>query len=126
MCLCNKGCGFNTSHITGLHVKWAACVQNDQPFTLPDTHVFQHKMVAASDTVTQVASNNGGGTQYLPPINGGTSHAPLGGLHYMDTAVLASQYAVQTKYVCEHQKNAVSDPELSSLIDELQKAWNLN
>ena len=40
ICLCNKGCGFYTSHTTGLHNTWAACVQNNQPFTLPATFVF--------------------------------------------------------------------------------------
>ena len=47
ICLCNKGCGFNTSHNTGFHYTWNACVKNNQPFSLPDTHVFQNKMVAA-------------------------------------------------------------------------------
>ena len=44
----------------------------------------------------------------------------------MGAAVIASQYAVQIKYVCEHHKNAVSGPELSLFIVDLQKAWNLN
>ena len=80
MCLYNKGCGFNTSHTTGLHDKWASRVKNNQPFTLPATHAFQNKMVPASGTVPQVDSNNGGSTQYPPPINGVTDPAPVGGL----------------------------------------------
>ena len=83
-------------------------------------------MVASSVTVNQVALNNGGGTQFPPPINGGTTPDPVGSLHHMGADILASQYSVQTNYACEHRNNAVSDPELSSLIDELQKAWNLN
>ena len=126
MCLCNKGCGFNTSHTTGFHDTWAACVKNNQPSTLPATHVFQKKMVAASGTVTQVASNNGGGNQSPPPIISGTDPAPVCGLHHMVAAVLASQYAVQPKSICEHHKNAVSYPELSSFVSDLHKAWNLN
>ena len=43
MFLCNKVCGFNTSHITGFCDIWAACVKNNQPFNLPATHVFQKK-----------------------------------------------------------------------------------
>ena len=81
MCLCNKGCGFNTSHTTGFHDTWAARVHNNQPFIFPVTHFFQKKIVAASGTVPQVASNNVGGTQYLPPINGGT--APACNLNYL-------------------------------------------
>ena len=77
MCLCNKCCGFNTSNKTGFHDTWAARVKNNQPFTLPSTHVFQNKTVAASCTVTQVASNNGGGTQDPTPINGATATAPV-------------------------------------------------
>ena len=41
LCLCNKGCRFNTSHTTGFHDTWYACVKNNQPFTLLYTHVFQ-------------------------------------------------------------------------------------
>ena len=26
MCLCNRCCGFNSSHTTGFHDTWAACV----------------------------------------------------------------------------------------------------
>ena len=37
----------------------------------------------------------------------------------MVAAILASQYSVQTKSVCEHHKNDVSDPELSLLISDL-------
>ena len=94
MCLCNKVFGFNTSHTTGFHDIWAAFVKNNQPFTLPATHVFQNKMVATIDTVTQAASNNGGGTQAPTPINIGTAPDPVDGLHHMGDAVLASQYAV--------------------------------
>ena len=95
MCLCNKGYGFNTSHTTGFHDTWAACVKNNQPFTLPATHVFQNKMVAAIVTVTQVTSNNIVVTQYLSHINGGTATTPFGGLHHMGDDVLASHYAVK-------------------------------
>ena len=89
------------------------------------THVFQNKMVAASGAVTQVASNNGVGTQSPPPINGVTAPDTVGGLHYMGAAVLVSQYAVKTKSVCQHHKNYVSDTELSYFIYNLHKAWNL-
>ena len=44
----------------------------------------------------------------------------------MGAAILASQHAVQTKSLCEHYNNSVSDPELSSFIAVLQKDWNLN
>ena len=125
MCLCNKGCGFNKSHTTGFYDTWAACVKNNQPFTLPATHVFK-KMVSGSNTVPQVASNNGGGTQYPPPINVGTSPDLVVSLHHMGDAVPDSQYSVQKKAVCEHHKNYVSDPEISSFISDLQKACNLN
>ena len=94
MCLCNKGCGFNTSHITGFHDTWYACVQNIQPLTLSDTHVFKNKMVAARGTVNQVASNNGGVTQYPPRINGVTAPYHAGGIYNISAAVLASQYIV--------------------------------
>ena len=97
-------------------------MKNNQPFTLPAIHVFQNKMVSASYTVPQVDSNNVGGTQYLPPINYNTATDPVGGLHYMGAAVLSPQYSFQTKFVCEHHKNAVSDPELSLFISDLQKA----
>ena len=110
MCLCNKGCGFNTSHNTVLHDTWDTCVKNNQPFTFPDTHVFQQKMTAASGTVTQVTSNNGGWTQALTSINVGTATDPIVGLHHMGDFSLASQYAVKKKCVFEHHKNAVSDP----------------
>ena len=116
MCLCNKGFGFNNSHTPRFYDIRAACVQNNKPFDLPATHVFQNIIVSTSDY------NNGGGTQALTYINGGTAPDPVGGLHHIGDAVLASQYAVQTNYVCEHQKNAVSDPELSLLISDLQKA----
>ena len=43
MFLCNKGCGFITSHTTGLHDTWDACMKNNQPFTFTDTHAFQQK-----------------------------------------------------------------------------------
>ena len=58
MCLSNKGCGFNNSYTTGFHDTWAARVQNNKPFTLPATHLFQNKMAASIVTVTQFASNN--------------------------------------------------------------------
>ena len=67
MCLCNKGCGFYTSHTTVLHDTWTACVKNNEPFTLSETHIFENKMVAEGGIVTQGASNNGGDTQDLPP-----------------------------------------------------------
>ena len=51
-----------------------------------------------------------------PPINGDTAPDYVGGLHHMGAAILASQYAGQTKSVCEHHKNAVSDPLLSLFI----------
>ena len=44
----------------------------------------------------------------------------------MGAAILASHCAGQTKSVCEHHKNAVSDPELSLFIYDLHKACNLN
>ena len=65
---------------------------------MPSTHVFQKKMVAERGTVTQVASNNGGGTQSPPPINFSTAPAPVGVLHHMGDAVLSSQYAVQKTF----------------------------
>ena len=37
----------------------------------------------------------------------------------MGAAVIASQCSFQTKFVCEHHKNDVSDPELSLLIYDL-------
>ena len=126
MCRCNKGCGFNVSRTTGFHGTWAACLQNNQPFTLPATSVFQKKMVSASITVHQVASNNVGCTQSPPPIHGGTDPAPDGCLHHMGSSVLAYHYAFQNNYVCEHHNNSVSDPELSSFVADLQKGCNLN
>ena len=89
------------------------------------THVFQKKMLASSGTFTQVASNNGGGNQSPPPINVGTSPDPVDSLHHMGTDVIYYKYVFQTNYACEHHKNSVSDPELSLLIDDLHKAWNL-
>ena len=83
-------------------------------------------MVEASSTVPQVAYNTGGGTQYPPPINGGTAPVTVGGPHHMGAAVLDSRYSVQTKSACEHHKSFVSDPELSLFISDLQKSWNLN
>ena len=53
-------------------------------------------MVTASGRVTQVASNNVGGTQAHPPINVGTSPATVGFLHHMGAAVISSQYSFQT------------------------------
>ena len=125
MCLYNKGCGFNTSHNNGLQDTWYACVQNNQPLTLPDTHVFQKKEVVSSGTVTQVTSNNWGDTQDPTPTNGGTDTAPVGVLHHIGAAILASQYEDQKHSLYEHQKNAVSHPEFSSLIDDLNKSYNL-
>ena len=52
-------------------------------------------MVAASGIVTQVATNNVGGTPAPPPINGGTTPAHVGCLHRMGSSSLAYQYAVQ-------------------------------
>ena len=75
---------------------------------------------------SQVTSNNIVVTQYLSHINGGTATAPVGGLHHMGDDVLASNYAVKKKSVCEHHKNYVSDPELSLFISGLQRVWNLN
>ena len=83
-------------------------------------------MAASSGTVNQVASNNVGGTQSLPPINDNTAPITVGSQNHVDASVLTSNYAVQTKYVCEHYKKTVSDPELSSLIYDLQKACNWN
>ena len=97
--ICNKGCGFNTSHTTGFHDTWAVYVQNNQPFTLPATHVFGKKMLSESGTVPQVASNNGYGTQSPTPINGNTDPDPDGGLHHMDEAVLASQQPFKKVYI---------------------------
>ena len=94
MCLYSKGCGFNTSHNTGLRDTRSACVKNNQPFTFPANHVFQKKMVEESGTVPQFASNNGGGTQSPPPINSGTDTDPVEVLHHMGTAILVSQYEV--------------------------------
>ena len=76
-------------------------------------------MVAESGTVPQVTSNNGVGTQSLPPIDGDTYPDPICDLHHMVYAASASQYAVQTNYICEHQKHYVSDPELYSFISYL-------
>ena len=71
-------------------------MQNNQPLTFPATHLFQNKMVSASITVPQVASNNGGVTQDPLPINGGTdpAPAPVGFLHHIGAVVLASNYTV--------------------------------
>ena len=113
MCLCNKGCRFNTSATTGLHDTWSACVKNNQPLTLSDNYVFQNIMIASISTVTQVVSNHGVVTQYPPPINGGTSPALVVSLHHIGDATLISQYSVQKYYVCEHHKNAVPYPEFS-------------
>ena len=66
-------------------------------------------MVAGRGTVPHLASNNGGGTQAPPTINGGTAPATASGLHHMGADVLASPYEVKN-YVCEHHKNSVSDP----------------
>ena len=77
MCLCNEGFGFNTSHATGFHDTWAACVQNNQSFTLSATHVVQKKIVVSSGTVPQVVSNHLGGNQALPTMYGGTAPAPF-------------------------------------------------
>ena len=126
MCLYSKGCGFNTTHTTSFHDTRADCVQNNQPFTFLATHLFQKQMVQASGTFNQVASNNGRGTQYTPPINGGTNPAPVDGLYHMSADILYSKYAVQKKPWCEHQRDAVSNPELFLFISDLQKAWNLN
>ena len=98
--LCNKGCGFNTPHTTGFHDTWSTCVQNNQPFTLPDTHVFQNKMLVERITVTQVASNNVGDTHYPPPINGSNVPDSIGSLHHMGSAVIYSQNEVKEKSVC--------------------------
>ena len=92
---------------------------------MPDTHVFENIIVAASGTLPQVTSNNGGVTQAPTPINGGTDPDPVGGINHMGASVLASQYTVQTKSVYEHHNNDVSDLELSLFISDLQKAWNL-
>ena len=70
-------------------------------------------MAESSITVHQIASNNRGVNKIPPPINGGTTPAPVGGLYNMVAAILDSQYEVQTKSVCEHHKNDVYDPELS-------------
>ena len=83
-------------------------------------------MVARSRTFSKFTSNNGEGTQAPPPINGGTDPAPVGGLRHMGTVVLASQYSVQRNYLCEHQNNYFSDPELSLFISYLHKPFNLN
>ena len=83
-------------------------------------------MIASSVTVPQVTSNNGGGTKSPPPINDGTSPAPVSGLYHMGATVLDYQYSVQTNYACEHHKSSVSYPELSLFIYDLQKACNLN
>ena len=83
-------------------------------------------MAAASGTVLQVASNNGVGTQSLLPSNGSNAPAPVADLYHMGSTVLASQYAVKKHYVCKHHKNSVSDPELSSFISDLHRAYNLN
>ena len=71
-------------------------MQNNQLLTFTATHVFQNKMVAASITVLQVASNNGGVTQDPLPINGDTTPAPapVDVLHNIGAVVLASQYTV--------------------------------
>ena len=79
-------------------------------------------MLAASGTVTQVASNNGGGTRYPPPINSNTVPAPFGGLKHMGNVVLDSPYSVQNSYVCKMHNKSVSDTEISSLISDLQEA----
>ena len=79
---------------------------------MPATHVFQNKILAASGKVPQVASNNGVGNQYPPPIDGVTYTAPISGLHHMFAVVLSSQYVFKKNYVCEHHNNYVSDPEL--------------
>ena len=101
-------------------------MQNNQHFPVPATHVFQNKTAAAIFTVPQVASNNGGGTQSLTPINGGTAPDPVCGLHHTGAVIISSQYSVQKKYLFDHHNNDVYDPELSSFISELQKDWNLN
>ena len=85
-------------------------MQNNQPLTFPATHLFQNKMVSASITVPQVASNNGGVTQDPLPINGGTAPTPtpapapdpVGVLHHIGAVLLASQYTVKKKYLREH------------------------
>ena len=80
------------------------------------------KMVAASEIFPQVASNNGGGTQAPPLINCGTAPDTVGGLHHMGAVLIDSQYAVQTKSLCEHHNNYVSDPKLTLFIADLKKA----
>ena len=79
-----------------------------------------------SGTVPQVSSNNVGGTQSFPHTNCGTAPDPVGSPHHMVASVIPSNYAVQTKSVCEQHNNDISDPELCLFIAELQKAWNLN
>ena len=60
-----------------------------------------------------------------PPINGSTAPAPVGDLHHIRAAALASQYASQKNYVCEHQKNNIYDPEPYLFIADLQHRWDL-
>jgi len=126
MCLCKKGCGFNLTHTTGFHEAWS---QNTAGFSLPATHVFVKKQREAG--ITQGPAQSQG-----PPSLGGTTPqgqsqaivpagAAVGGFSQMG-ASFASQHSVQTKAVLEHHKNTVSDPELSSFLADLQKAWNLN
>ena len=76
-------------------------------------------MVAGSGTVPLVAYNNEEGTQSIPPTNGGTNPAPVISLHHMVSAALSSHYTFQTKTVCEHHKNSISNTEFSSFISDL-------
>ena len=114
MCKCNKGCGLNMTHTSGFHDAWALCVQNNVPFALPASHKFSEVNPSVGGTSLPVAS---GGTLPSTPAQGG--------LHQMGVT-FAAQHNVRTKAVLEKHKNSVDDPNLSSLLADLQTAWNLN
>ncbi len=110
-----KTCGWNHTHSTRFHGAWMQAPQC-YPTNLPNTHPIWAKM-----------SKPNGGTAPPPPTlpaggsNGGMAGAAVGG-----GDGLVKQLASRTQAVFAEMAKTVSDPDVASAFEKLDKVWTLN
>lgn len=116
LCFCkHEGCNWNDSHTSKFHAAWK---KNPNSFSLPAHHEFSIK------------TSGGGGNQGSGGGEAAGGGAAGGGASAAGAAIGAAAAAARrdaaTKAVLEQHKVRTTDPEFSSFLADLQKAWDLN
>ena len=113
MMLCNRGCGWNTTHTTHFHNKWKS---NSSTFVLPPSHPFHLK---------SSASGGGGGVTPAPappvpevhPPTGSPVSSSLGSLSLDCDAI---------KSALEHEIRTTPSTEVAAALEAIANVLHLN